>query len=173
MPLGPWAHRAFITRVLKGLTSVIGISVVHWHMDDKGWRFLPYDESNKPGEKESFTPSAGLNPTDELSSAGVGNRSVRYGTTGTVDHNYHHERLRQVYFKSEPDYPGRFTVPQELEGKIDEIHSWVYETIKHGIYKAGFAEKQEIYEKEVVTLFRHLDKVENILKERYKILKPI
>ena len=32
----PWAHRALITRVLKGLTSVIGISVVpvsYTHLD--------------------------------------------------------------------------------------------------------------------------------------------
>lgn len=46
-------------------------------MDGKRWRFLPYDESNKPSEKGSFTPSAGLKPNDELPSAGVENRSVR------------------------------------------------------------------------------------------------
>ncbi|CDO95872.1 unnamed protein product [Kluyveromyces dobzhanskii CBS 2104] len=207
----PWAHRALITRVLKGLTSVIGISVVHWHLDEKGWRFLPYDDSNKPDDV-SFTPSAELKPYDELSNSGVENHSIRYGTDGTIDHNYHFERLSQLYFKSEPEYSARYTVPvlwdlktqtivnnesseiirilnsgvfdkvadphpdidllpKELESEIDEINSWVYDNINNGVYKTGFAEKQEIYEKEVTNLFKHLDKVESMLKGRYETLK--
>ena len=35
----PWAHRTLITRALKGLESAIGVSVVHWLMDERGWNF--------------------------------------------------------------------------------------------------------------------------------------
>lgn len=37
----PWAHRALITRNLKGLEEVIPFTSVHWHMLEKGtaiWR---------------------------------------------------------------------------------------------------------------------------------------
>ena len=35
----PWAHRTLIFRELKGLESMISISVVHWHMAENGWTF--------------------------------------------------------------------------------------------------------------------------------------
>ena len=37
----PWAHRTLIFRELKGLQSIISISVVHWHMAGNGWTFEP------------------------------------------------------------------------------------------------------------------------------------
>ncbi|GMF06135.1 unnamed protein product [Ambrosiozyma monospora] len=40
----PWASRTLITRALKGLSSIISVSVVHWHMDSKGWRFPSKDD---------------------------------------------------------------------------------------------------------------------------------
>jgi putative glutathione S-transferase len=35
----PWAHRTLIFRELKGLGSMISVSVVHWHMAENGWTF--------------------------------------------------------------------------------------------------------------------------------------
>src|SRR6476620_8520045 len=35
----PWAHRTVIFRKLKGLESMIGVSVVHWLMLENGWTF--------------------------------------------------------------------------------------------------------------------------------------
>ena len=35
----PWAHRTLIFRTLKGLESVIDVSVVHWHTAESGWTF--------------------------------------------------------------------------------------------------------------------------------------
>ncbi|EGW34419.1 extra cellular matrix protein [Spathaspora passalidarum NRRL Y-27907] len=180
----PWAHRTLITRYLKGLTSIIGLSIVHWHMDSQGWRFINKEEL------------ASLKQKDDVS-------------LGTVDHLYNFERIRQLYFKAEPDYNGRFTVPvlwdkkeqtivnnesseiirmlntefnsllpseyadvnlvpSELEAQIDEINSWVYDNVNNAVYKAGFATKQEVYEKECKNLFVHLDKVEAILKAKHE-----
>lgn len=173
----PWAHRTLIARLLKGLTLIISVSVVHWHMDSNGWRFITKEELQL-GDK----------------------------APGTVDHLYGFDRIKQLYYKANPDYEGRFTVPvlwdkkletivnnesseilrmlntefndlagskyadidfypEQLQPQIDEINSWVYDNINNGVYKAGFSTAQEVYEKEVLSLFKHLDKVEAILKE--------
>lgn len=172
----PWAHRVLLTRQIKGLTSLIDVSVVHWHMDDKGWRFPTEEEvaSNEP--------------------------------SGTVDHLYGFLRLRELYFKAEPEYDGRFTVPvlwdkkeqtivnnesseiirmlntefndlidaqykdvdiypEALRDQIEELNGWIYDNINNGVYKAGFATKQEVYDKEVYNVFEHLDKLEALLKD--------
>jgi len=36
------AHRTLITRQLKGLQNVVGVSVVHPHMGEQGWEFAEF-----------------------------------------------------------------------------------------------------------------------------------
>ncbi|KAI8824470.1 glutathione S-transferase [Fimicolochytrium jonesii] len=168
----PWAHRAIIVRALKGLQDVIGLSAVHYLLQDKGWRF------DHPGE----------------STPGVINDNVNGA-----------EYLRDIYFKAEPNYEGRFTVPvlwdkktqtivnnesseiirflntafdewssapgvsyypENLRKEIDDLNGWIYDEINNGVYKAGFATTQEAYEKNYKLVFQGLDKVENILAKK-------
>ncbi|AQZ11910.1 ECM4 (YKR076W) [Zygosaccharomyces parabailii] len=113
----PWAHRTLITRALKGLTSVIGVSVVHWHLDAQGWRFLTADEQTrqkafKDGIFESQAggiASAKLDKSSHL--ANVANDSARLFSDATFDPNQHAARLSELYYKADPDYNARFTVP--------------------------------------------------------------
>lgn len=220
----PWAHRTLITRALKGLSSVIGVTVVHWHLDSKGWRIL---ESDKDGNAVSakderfFTESGGI-VTSKLDKSGpvgkIANESTRSWTDSTLDPINGFNRLSQLYYKSNPDYSARFTVPvlwdtktntivnnessliirmfnsgvfdefvdekfkvlspngiidlvpPALEKDIDTFNDWVYDNINNGVYKAGFAENPEVYEKEVTNVFEHLDKVEKILHDKYSKL---
>ncbi|CAK4068131.1 unnamed protein product [Aphanomyces euteiches] len=161
----PWAHRTLIVRALKGLQDVIGVTVVDYLMGPNGWHFSTPEE----------TPGCSLDPY----------------------HNAKH--VRDIYFKAEPTYSGRFTVPvlwdtklhtivnnesseiirmlnkefnqwsshpaldlypEELAPVIDEINEWIYNDINNGVYKSGFATKQEAYEKNVHILFNSLDRVE-------------
>lgn len=177
----PWAHRTLIGRVLKGLQLVISVSIVHWHMDKQGWRFINDEELKKRSSEDD----------------------VQYGT---VDHINNASRIREIYFKANPDYAARFTVPvlwdtkeqtivnnesaeilrifntgfntilpkeyaeidlypEADQAKIDELNGWIYDNINNGVYKAGFATKEEPYVKEVTNVFNHLDKLETLLKE--------
>ena len=180
----PWAHRTLITRVLKGLTQIISVSVVHWHMDNNGWRFINKEEASKRTSNSDI-----LN--------------------GTEDHLYGFDRIKQLYFKADPEYSGKFTVPvlwdkkletivnnesseilrmlnsefnsflpseyaeldlypKDMRQEIDEINSWIHDNINSGVYKTGFSTKQEVYDKEVVNVFNHLDKVELILAKNHE-----
>lgn len=179
----PWAHRTLIARELKGLKGLISVSVVHWHLGEKGWRFIN-DEEKKLRE---------------------GSADLRFGSE---DHLYGLQHIRDLYFKADPNYNARFTVPvlwdkklgtivnnesseilrifntsfnsiipqnfasidlypEDLRDSIDEINSWVYDYINNGVYKTGFASKQEVYDEEVVKVFEHLDKVEEILGKNH------
>ncbi|MCJ1375270.1 S-glutathionyl-(chloro)hydroquinone reductase [Loxospora ochrophaea] len=89
----PWAHRTLIVRKLKGLEDFIPFTAVHWEMLDKGWRFAIPDE-NIPGENVHPHP-------------------INKGFT----------HLRDVYFKVDPEYKGRFTVPTLYDIKQDKIVS--------------------------------------------------
>ncbi len=58
--------------------------------------------------------------------------------------------------------------PVELRAAIDEINPFVYERINNGVYRAGFATRQEAYEEAFDLLFEALDRVEARLgRQRY------
>lgn len=208
----PWAHRTLIARVLKGLAPVIGVSVVHWHLDDQGWRMLPRKEGETLGAK-AYGAAGGIQITPSSAEVGsIGNDSARPFVDATFDPNVGAQRLSELYKKSNPDYNARYTVPvlwdtqtstivnnesadilrifdsdafdglrdtsvpvvdlvpSALEKEIDEINTWVYDNINNGVYKAGFAESGVVYEREVENVFKHLEKVEAILKDKYSKL---
>lgn len=109
----PWAHRTLITRVLKGLTSVIGVSVVHWHLDDKGWRFAPVEDASTD-KSQCYTASGGITTSVDNTSGPFGeiaNDSSRLNIDSTFDPINGFKRLSELYYKSEPNYNARFTVP--------------------------------------------------------------
>ncbi|TYZ69201.1 hypothetical protein PybrP1_001759 [[Pythium] brassicae (nom. inval.)] len=53
--------------------------------------------------------------------------------------------------------------PGDLREKIDEVNDWIYNDINNGVYKCGFASKQEAYDEAVANLFAGLDRVEALL----------
>lgn len=73
----PWAHRTLITRILKGLEDIVGLTVVSPRMGANGWPFANVD---------AF-PGAGEDPN-----------------TSGENKSQH---IKDIYLKFAPDYTGR------------------------------------------------------------------
>jgi len=56
--------------------------------------------------------------------------------------------------------------PPALRDEIDAINETVYDKVNNGVYKAGFATEQAVYEDAVTALFAELDRLENLLARR-------
>lgn len=56
-------------------------------------------------------------------------------------------------------------IPDSLRSEIDELNSWVYDTVNNGVYKIGFATSQATYEEHITKLFQSLDRLEHHLSE--------
>ncbi|ETI21074.1 hypothetical protein G647_07418 [Cladophialophora carrionii CBS 160.54] len=172
----PWAHRTLIVRKLKGLEDIIPFTSVHWHMAEKGWRFATKDET-VPGENTTPDP---LHPNNthlrDLYFAANPNYEGRFTVptlwdkkNQTIVSNESSEIIRMFYtaFDDLVDQKYRDVVlfPDDLKDKIEEVNGWTYDDINNGVYKSGFATTQEAYEKNVVQLFKSLDRTEQILVE--------
>ncbi|PPU17698.1 glutathione S-transferase family protein [Xanthomonas arboricola] len=154
----PWAHRTLIFRRLKGLESMIDVSVVHWLMGKQGWTFAP-----GPG-----VVGDALHQAQRLYEVYL-KADPQYSGRVTVPVLWDRERNTVVsnesadiirMFNSAFDAvgaaPGDF-YPAPLREQIDAINARVYDTVNNGVYKAGFATTQAAYEEAVVPLFESLD----------------
>lgn len=168
----PWAHRAMIVRKLLHLENAIGLSVVHWHMDDKGWRFEPKSGDDSQGTVDHIYGFERLSQLYYKANKDYDGRytvPVLWDTkTETIVNNESSEIIRMLHefrgiLKAEDDF-----YPEKLRSAIDELNDWVYPNINNGVYRSGFAATQEAYEEAVISLFEHLDKVEKILKDKYE-----
>lgn len=67
--------------------------------------------------------------------------------------------------KREANKGPRALVPDHLRSEIEELNSWVYDTVNNGVYKIGFATSQAAYDEHIVKLFHSLDRLEVHLSE--------
>lgn len=89
----PFAHRANFVRHIKGLTEFIDISIVKPYPkgDDKGWPGWRFPSSD-----------------DEYPGA-------------TVDKLFGEDYLHKIYFRDDPEYKGRYSVPLLWDKKAGVI----------------------------------------------------
>lgn len=161
----PWASRTVIVRKLKGLEAAIGMTVVDPIRDDRGWRFL----------REEPDP---LNGWAFLSEAYFASDPA-YRARVTVPVLWDRERRRIVsnsdddimrMLESEFDEfatSARLDLyPHELRNEIDDLNGSIYENVNNGVYRAGFATKQQPYERAARRVFETLDAMEERLATR-------
>jgi len=167
----PWAHRTLIMRRLKGLEDVISFDTVHYLLEEGGWHFseeYPDSVNHSQFLKQNYLlsqPDYSGNITvpvlwDKKTSKIVNNESAEI------------IRMLNSEFTAFAKNPQLDFYPKELRATIDDVNGWVYPTINNGVYRCGFAQKQEAYETAFKELFSSLDRVEDILsKQRYLISK--
>ncbi|CAM9607538.1 unnamed protein product [Sphacelaria rigidula] len=62
--------------------------------------------------------------------------------------------------------PGSDLEPAEMESAMAEVDGWMYDEVCNGVYKAGWAKSQEVYDVAVDGVFSHLEKLEQLLATR-------
>jgi putative glutathione S-transferase len=164
----PWAHRSLIMRKLKGLEQVISVSVVSPYMLDQGWTF-----KNEFAGVESDSVF-GKTYLHEVYSACDHDFTGRVTVPVLLDKktkkivNNESAEVIRIMNEAFNDITGNTEdfYPQELRPEIDFWNNEIYGSVNNGVYKVGFAQTQEAYEKNVKTLFKTLDQVDERLEGR-------
>lgn len=168
----PWAHRTLIFRALKGLSALIGVSVVHPDMLDDGWTFAT-DFSGTTGDglhglrflRDLYTRA------DPQCSGRVTVPVLWDRERDTIVSNESAEIIRM--FNSAFDHltGNRDDYwPEPFRPAIEAVNARIYDSVNNGVYKAGFATRQEPYDAAVRALFDTLDWLdERLAHQRYLI----
>lgn len=177
----PFAHRVNLVRVLKGLQEVIPVSVTKPYPkgDDNGWPGWEFPGCRGasdvyPGATEDHLFQSGY--LHEVYFRADKEYKGRYSVPllwdkkeDTIVNNESLETMRwlQTGFNdllAEGSVEHQLTLyPGHLKAKIDEIKPWMTRDLNSGVYKAGFATSQEVYDKSVPIVFAALNQLELII----------
>ncbi|RMY42207.1 hypothetical protein D0866_00083 [Hortaea werneckii] len=179
----PFAHRANFIRKLKQLDHYAGIDISIVKPYPKGdsngwpgWRFNHPDEKNEPGgiyDGSTEDKLFGSRFMHEIYFRADKDYKGRYSVPvlwdkklNTIVNNESHELLRDLQTAFNhllPNDVANLTLyPEELQNDIDRIAEWMQADLNTGVYKAGFAPNQEVYDQKVPGPFACLNKLEAI-----------
>jgi putative glutathione S-transferase len=161
----PWAHRTIIGRRLMGLEDAIGISYLDPIRDERGWAFTGGAYVD-PVNRFSFLNEA-YSATDPTYEARVSVPVLWDRVQGVIVNNESADIFRMLHTMFAPlaSHPVDL-YPAPLRPDIDKLNQLIYDNVNNAVYKAGFAGRQEVYEREVFGLFAALDALDARLADR-------
>jgi len=163
----PWAHRTLIVRKLKGLESLIDVSVVSWLMRENGWTFdKQTGSSGDPLDGHTFMYQRYLADTPDY----TGRVTVPVLWDKKLQRIVSNESSEIIrMFNSAFDHlTGNHLdlYPEPLRPAINELNDRIYPAVNNGVYRAGFATSQGAYEEAFDEVFAELDALEKLLGEK-------
>lgn len=168
-PLCPWATRQIIALKLLGLEDAVSVGTVGPVRTENGWEFSLDEGGVDPVLKIRFLPEIYAETAPEYEGRATVPTIVDVKTRKVVNNDYHHltnyweTAWKPLHKEGAPDL-----YPVELRKDIDELNNVIFREVNNGVYKAGFAQSQEEYEKAYDVLFQRLDWLEERLsKSRY------
>lgn len=162
----PWAHRTLILRKLKGLEPVIGSSHVSPLMLDQGWSYDVDEGSSGDPVNDVDHHHQLYTMTDPHYTGRVTVPVLWDKREGRIVNNESADILRMFNGAFDSITGNRLDFyPMDLRETIDSINAEVYDRVNNGVYKAGFATEQGVYDKHVTALFEVLGRLETRLGE--------
>ncbi|MBS4213838.1 MULTISPECIES: glutathione S-transferase family protein [Neobacillus] len=163
----PWAHRSVIVRRILGLEKVISLGTAS-PMRPK----LPHVDWEFSLDENGVDPVLGIRYMSEIYKKSDSDYSGRPTVPALVDikeqkvvnndyfklTNYLETVWAPFHKENAPDL-----YPERLRDEIDDLNDVIFHDVNNGVYKCGFAQSQEAYEKAYDTLFARLDELEDRL----------
>jgi putative glutathione S-transferase len=188
----PWSHRAEIVRELAGLQDAVEISYLAPFRDARGWAFTGERfEVAAAGGAQAWTGayvdrlhgwelmSEGYRLSDPEFDGRITVPVLWDTHTSRIVSNESSDIIRMLYephslgglCTSAPDGVdlggrGLDLRPPALRDEIDALNTRIYETVNDGVYRAGFARRQDAYEEAFAALFESLQWLEGLLAQR-------
>ncbi len=166
-PSCPWAHRTVLMRKLKHLDGVIPLLESDLPKG-QGWAYSRGFDDLMPRDgvfhvHQVYT-AAQPDFTGRATVPVLWDRKTR-----TIVNNESSEIIRMLNTEFDEFGDARLDLyPRELRGEIDEINTYVYDTVNNGVYRAGLAKSQAAYEAAFHKLFAALDVLDQRLtRQRY------
>ncbi|MDK1375527.1 MULTISPECIES: glutathione S-transferase family protein [unclassified Sinorhizobium] len=164
----PWASRTIAMRNLKGLETIVGLTVADPVLGEDGWTYdQPVNAGVRVGEiryhHQLYTAS------DPHYTGKVSVPVLWDMKEGRIVNNESADIIR-ILNSAFDDLTGNRLdfYPAALRTEIDRWNEPIYARVNNGVYRAGFAKTQAAYDEAVFGLFDMLDELErHLAQNRY------
>ncbi|MFE0586355.1 glutathione S-transferase family protein [Pantoea vagans] len=162
----PWASRALIARKLKGLESLIGMTVVEPQLGSQGWRFGNFpgaqpDRLNNAQYLHEIYTRVAPDYTGRATVPVLWDRK-----TATIVSNESADIVRMFNSGFGDLADNRIDLyPAALRAEIDALNESLYPRLNNGVYRAGFATTSVSYQQAFNDVFSQLDELEALLSD--------
>lgn len=169
-PVCPWAHRSIIVRSLLGLEDAISVGTADPIRPDvprTDWAFTLDKDNVDPVLQIKYISEVYLNADPSYEGRPTVPAVVDITTKKVVYNdyfkltNYLETAWKKFHKENAPNL-----YPEELRNDIDQLNDLIFHSVNNGVYKAGFAQSQEAYEKAYDEVFNFLDELEKRLENR-------
>ncbi|KAA6174982.1 glutathione S-transferase family protein [Pseudomonas marginalis] len=160
----PWAHRTLILRKLKGLESLIDVSVVSWLMLENGWTF-DKDHGSTGDKLDDFSFMHQRYTADTTDYTGRVTVPVLWDKKLSRIVSNESAEIIRMFNSAFNELTGNALdfYPEPLRPVIDAWNERIYPAVNNGVYRAGFATSQQAYESAFDDVFTELDHLEQHL----------
>ncbi|KAK4720230.1 hypothetical protein R3W88_018568 [Solanum pinnatisectum] len=167
----PWAHRTLIVRALKGLEDSVPVSIASPGIDGS-WEFRFFSDPNKDKLVPGLDKANGCKTLREVYKLRCGGYSGRSTVPMLWDMEKQEVLCNESYDIIEFFNSGLNEIAGNPELDLsppalkDDIRKWndiIYPNVNNGVYRCGFAQSQEAYDKAAEGLFRTLEMLEDHL----------
>ena len=170
----PWAHRTQIARLLLGLDQALGLSVVDPLRDSKGWAFRDGD-GHGPDPVNGFDYlSKAYHKTDPSFKGRITVPVLWDCKEQVIVNNSEDDICLMLQMVLAPfvhaGAPPTELFPASLKDQQDALSDLIYQQVNNGVYRAGFATRQQPYERAITGLFETLDRLEKRLADSRYLL---
>ncbi|MCU4925589.1 glutathione S-transferase family protein [Halobacteria archaeon AArc-dxtr1] len=164
----PWAHRTLIVRALKGLEDAISVSVVDPYRGEDGWQFTPEKEGCTRDHVQDADYLRELYVRADPDATCRVTVPVLWDTKEETIVNNESKEIMRMLDTEFDDVAARDVdlYPEGYREEIDRVMDEIYEPINNGVYRAGFATKQEPYDEAVDELFEALAHWDEVLTDQ-------
>ncbi len=158
----PWAHRTLIARKVLGLEEWVGVTIADPVRDERGWAFRN-GRGHGPDDAEGFRFLSEAYRATDPAHAGRVTVPVLWDRVEKRIVNNSEDDICLMFQRAfaAPEAPDLF--PAALREEQAALSAFLYENVNNGVYEAGFATEQNVYEAAVQKVFRALDDLENRL----------
>jgi putative glutathione S-transferase len=158
----PWAHRAWLTRNLMGLTDAVSVNFVDPIRDDQtGWAFRE-GEGHGLDDVENFKYLSEAYVKTDPSFKGRITVPVLWDKKEKRIVNNSEDDIVKMWagvFKPLAKHPFDL-FPEDIKVEQAALSQRIYQDVNNCVYEAGFAGTQSAYEKAYTRLFDALDDLE-------------
>lgn len=166
----PWSHRAVIVRKILGLEDVISLGEVdpiRPNVPRIDWAFSLDEHEEDPVLGIKYLSEVYTKAEPDYTGRPTVPVMVDVQTKKAVNNDYFtlttdFETVWAPFHKK--DAPDLY--PESLREEIDRLNDRIYSDINNGVYKCGFAQSQEAYERAYDVLFERMEELNARLSTR-------